>query len=294
MPARWRPRRDGVRGAGRVRLAAAAAAFTRDLDFDLARARALIADGHERRADLLVLPHGVLGGYLDDLDPGAQATPDLPPALALDHPAVLALLEAAGAMTVCFGFTERVAGGRRANVAVCGTAAGILGVQRKVHRPPGEVPWYDAGDRFAAFDTPVGRLGLLIDYDKTFPEAARALALDGARVLAVVCAWPLSRTHPASRVARDRQSVLFDLYDRARAAENQVVVVTANLSGTRGRLRFLAQSKVVLPDGAVVARTGFRPGIVCAEVDVEAVVAAARANQHHLAERRPSAYEAPP
>ena len=57
------------------------------------------------------------------------------------------------------------------------------------------------------------------------------------------------------------RACLFDLYDRARAAENQVVVVTANLSGAQGRLRFLAQSKVVLPDGAVAVRTGFRPGI---------------------------------
>ena len=273
-------------------LAAASAAFTRDLDFDLARARSLISDAQERRADLLVMPHGVLGGYLDDLDPGPAAA-DPPPALDLRHPAVLALLEAAGDMTVCFGFTERLGDDGRANVAVCGTAAGVLGVQRKVHLPPGEVPWYQAGEDLAAFDTPVGRLGMLIDYDKTFPEAARALALDGAQVLAFVCAWPLSRTQPASRVAHDRQSVLFDLYDRARAAENQVVVVTANLSGTQGRLRFLAQAKVVLPDGAVVARTGFRPGVVGAEVDVAAVVDTARASQHHLAERRPSAYGPP-
>lgn len=270
-------------------LAAASAAFTRDLDFDLERARSLIADARARRADLLVMPHGVLGGYLGDLDPRA-ASVDPPPALDLEHPAVGAVLDAAGEMTVCFGFTERLRGDDRANVAVCGSAAGLLGVQRKVHLPPGEAPWYQAGDALEAFDTPVGRLGLLIDYDKTFPEAARALALDGAQVLAVVCAWPLSRTQPASRMAQDRQSVLFDLYDRARAAENQVVVVTANLSGTQGRLRFLAQSKVVLPDGAVAARTGFRPGVVCADVDVAAVVDAARATQHHLAERRPLAY----
>lgn len=44
-------------------------------------------------------------------------------------------------------------------------------------------------------DTPVGRLGLLIDYDKTFPEAARSLALDGAQILACLSAWPTSVTH---------------------------------------------------------------------------------------------------
>ena len=34
---------------------------------------------------------------------------------------------------------------------------------------------------FAAFDTPVGRMGMLICYDKAFPEAARSLAVRGRR-----------------------------------------------------------------------------------------------------------------
>lgn len=272
-----------------MRLATAAAAFSRDLAFDLDRAMSLIADARAEAAELLVLPHAVLGGYLDDLVPVELSAAELPPALTLDDPAVSALLAAAGDMTVCFGFTEAV-DGARANTAVCGNAAGIFGVQRKVHLPPGERQWYVAGERLAAFDTPVGRLGMLIDYDKTFPETARTLAADGATVLAFVCAWPMSRTAPASKMANDRQTHLFDLYDRARAAENQVVVVTANLSGAQGRLRFLAQSKIVLPDGSVAARTGFRPGIVVADVDVDDVVASARAAQHHLAERRPELY----
>ena len=273
-----------------MRLATAAAAFSRDLAFDLDRARSLIADARASQADLLVLPHAILGGYLDDLDPSGVGADGLPPALRLDDPAIAALLDAAGAMTLCFGFTEAV-DGKRANTAVCGNADGLYGVQRKVHMPPGERPWYVAGDRLEAFDTPVGRLGMLIDYDKTFPETARTLAADGANLLAFVCAWPMSRTAPASKMANDRQTHLFDLYDRARAAENQVVVVTANLSGAQGRLRFLAQAKIVLPDGSVAARTGFRPGIVVADVDVDDVVAQARATQHHLAERRPQLYE---
>jgi predicted amidohydrolase len=274
-----------------MRLATAAAAFSRDLAFDLDRARSLIADARTAEADLLVLPHAVLGGYLDDLVPTGVTAGDLPPALALDDPAVTTLLEAAGPMTVCFGFTEAVGDGLRANTAVCGNAGGVFGVQRKVHLPPGERRWYVAAERLQAFDTPVGRLGMLIDYDKTFPEAARTLAADGANLLAFVCAWPMSRTAPATKMANDRQTHLFDLYDRARAAENQVVVVTANLSGAQGRLRFLAQSKIVLPDGSVAARTGFRPGLVVADVDIDDVVAQARATQYHLAERRPQLYE---
>ncbi len=74
---------------------------------------------------------------------------------------------------------------------------GVLGHQRKVHLPPGERGVYSAGEGFAAFDTPVGRIGMLVCYDKVFPEAARALAVDGAEIIASLAAWPVCRLRPA-------------------------------------------------------------------------------------------------
>ena len=76
---------------------------------------------------------------------------------------------------------------------------------------------------------------MLIDYDKTFPESARSLALDGAEILACLSAWPTSITNRAPRMAQDRQARLFDLYDQARAAENQVVLASSNQTGAHGR-----------------------------------------------------------
>lgn len=273
-----------------TRIAAVSGWFSHDLEFDLHRARSIIEEARERAVDLLVLPHGVLGGYVGDLDADLDDAPDLPPLVAPDGPEVQELVEAAGDLVVCLGLTEDRGGGRPGNTAVCIDGSGVLGVHRKVHLPPGELRWYVPGDRCEAFDTPVGRIGMLVDYDKTFPEAARSLALGGAEIMAFVCAWPLSLTAQAARVAQDRQSLLFELYDRARAAENQVVVATSNLTGGQGRLRFFGQAKVVRPDGQIIARTGFRPGWAVADVEVGSVVASARRRQHHLAERRPATY----
>jgi nitrilase len=192
-------------------------------------------------------------------------------------------------LVVCLGITEDV-GGERANTAICLDGTGVLGTHRKVHLPAGEVAWYRAGDGFAAVDTPVGRLGLLVDYDKTFPESARCLALDGAEVLVCPSAWPASRTNRAETLVRDRQRRLFDLYDRARAAENQLWLVSANQTGRHGGLRFLGQSKVVRPDGEVVVSAGARAGLVTAAVDPGPALDAARRRFHHLKERRPSLY----
>jgi predicted amidohydrolase len=152
------------------------------------------------------------------------------------------------------------------------------------------VAWYRAGDRFTPVATPVGRLGLLVDYDKTFPEAARCLALDGAELLVCVCAWPASRTNRARSLAGDRQRRLFDLYDRARAAENQLWLLSANQTGRHGTLRFLGQSKVVRPDGEVVAAVGARAGLATVDLDVADGIDHARRRFHHLKERRPDLY----
>jgi predicted amidohydrolase len=272
--------------------AAAAAHFGRDLDFCLRRVATLVEHARQAGAALLVLPDAALGGYLADIRfPAPDA---LPPALEPDSEYLREVSTLAAEMVVCLGYCEAgtgAAGGPlRYNAAVCLTGDGVLGRHRKVHQPPGEAAVYAAGDGFTAFDTPAGRLGLLIDYDKTFPEAARSLALDGAELLACLSAWPTSVTNRAPRMAQDRQARLFNLYDQARAAENQVVLASANQTGALGGMRFLGQAKVVGPGGDILARTWSKAGLAIAEVDVKGEIARARRIQHHLAERKPGAY----
>lgn len=274
-----------------MRLAAVAAHFGRDVPRALDKMAGIARDAREAGADLLVFPDATLGGYLADLrspDPNA-----LPPAFAEDSFEVGRVIAMAGDMVVCFGYTEETFTGgelRHHNAALCVTGDGILGRHRKVHQPAGESLVYAAGDSFEAFDTPVGRMGMLIDYDKTFPESARALALDGAHIIAALSAWPASVTDRASRLPADRQSRLFDLYDCARAAENQVVVVSANQTGIMGSLRFLGQAKVVGPGGDVLATTRSKGGLARVDIDVEAEIARARRVLDHLAERRVDTY----
>ena len=163
-----------------------------------------------------------------------------------------------------------------------------------MHLPAGETAAYSPGDRFEAFDTPAGRIGMLIDYDKTFPESARSLALDGAEIVACLSAWPASITDRAPRMPQDRQAKLFDLYDQARAAENQVVLASSNQTGSMGGMRFLGQAKVVGPGGDILARTWSKAGLAVAELDVAAEIDRARRVLHHLGERRPDAYRGSP
>ncbi|HEY0451248.1 carbon-nitrogen hydrolase family protein [Actinophytocola sp.] len=268
-----------------LRMAAVAAPFDRDLEADIARISRLIDQARADGVTLLALPEACLGGYLANLDGGAEG----PPALAVDGPEIRGLAALAGDLVVTAGYCEE-ADGLLYNSVVCVSGDGVLGNHRKVHQPLSEDATYRAGKGFAAFDTPVGRLGMMICYDKAFPESARSLALDGAEIVVCVSAWPGSRTHPAADLAQDRWTRRFDLFDRARALENQIVWLSANQSGVFGDLRFVASAKVVDPGGEIIAGTGVAEGMAVAELDVPRALEAARRSMGHLGDRRPDAY----
>ncbi len=271
-----------------LRMAAVAANFDRDLEADFARIAGLIERARSEGVQLLALPEGALGGYLLSLDGSA----DPPPAFDLDGPEIARMVALAGDLVVTVGYAE-AADGFIYNSAVCVSGDGVLGHHRKVHQPLHEDAHYAAGDRFEAFDTPVGRLGMMICYDKAFPEAARSLALDGAEVIVCISAWPGARTNPDPDLAKDRWKRRFDLFDRARALENQVVWLSANQSGMFGSLRFVASAKVVDPGGEILADTGVTEGMAIAELDIAEALDLARRSMGHLRDRRPETYGAP-
>ncbi|MCW2947902.1 MAG: carbon-nitrogen hydrolase family protein [Actinoallomurus sp.] len=273
-----------------LRMAAVAAEFGRDLETDFARIERLVTAARFQGVRLLALPEACLGGYLLSLDTDGELD-EGPPVLALDGPEIRRLISIAGDMVVCAGYCE-ADGDRRYNSAVCVSGDGVLGNHRKVHQPLAEDASYSSGDRFHAFDTPVGRLGMMICYDKAFPESARALALDGAQIGVCVSAWPGSRTNASADLAADRWKRRFDLFDRARALENQIVWLSANQAGAFGSMRFVGSAKVVDPGGEVLADTGVDSGVATAELDVGQALEAARRSMGHLRDRRPDTYAA--
>jgi predicted amidohydrolase len=86
----------------------------------------------------------------------------------------------------------------------------ILGKYRKVTLPDGE--WEGGltpGRDYPVFETPFGKVGMMICYDGFFPEVARELTLKGAEVIA----WPVWGCNPQLA--------------KARAAENHVYLVSS-------------------------------------------------------------------
>jgi len=282
------PGGDAAATMAPVAIAAVSAPFGRDLDAAFARIERAVTVARGRGAGLVVFPECALGGYVREPTAGA-GTLSLPPQLDPGGPEIGRLIRIAGETVVCAGYSEAGPRGPYSS-GVCVSGDGVLGRHRKVHLPPAEHFAYEPGDSFDAFDTPVGRMGMVLCYDKLFPEAGRVLAGDGARIIACMAAWPMDRHTPARRVRSDRQTLHFDVTDRARAIENQVVWVSSNLTGRWGGLRFLGHSKVVDPCGRVLAATGHREGVALARVDAGQATAASRMRIDHLADRRPAAY----
>ncbi len=270
-------------------IAAAAAPFDRDLEACFAEIAAKIEEARAAGVGLLVLPEAAIGGYVENLDGSAYDGPD-PPFLRVDGPEVARVIELAGDMVVCIGFCEDGGDGVVHNTAICVGGGEVLGVHRKVHLPLQEGRLTTAGDTLAAFDTPVGRIGMLICYDKAFPEASRSLALDGAQVLCFLSAWPTSKTNPAPELQDDRQWRRSELWDRSRAAENSLIVASANQSGSFGSLDFLGGARVVGPGGDALAETGTEAGLAIATVDVEAALERARRALSPIRDLRPDTY----
>jgi predicted amidohydrolase len=273
-----------------ITIAAANAPFGRDMEACFITIEECIADARGAGVDLLVLPEAALGGYVETLH--GDVNP--PPTLSVDGPELARVAGMAGDMVVCIGLCEDGGDGIRYNAAACVNGDGLLGLHRKTHLPLDEDRFTTTGDVLAAFDTPVGRLGMLICYDKAFPEAARTLALGGAEVLCILSAWPCSATNAASVLTEDRQWRRAELWDRARAAENSFVVASANQTGEFGRLTFLGGARVVGPSGDSLAECDppTEPGLAIATLDVEATLEKARQKLSPIRDLRPELYSA--
>ncbi|TFE30058.1 carbon-nitrogen family hydrolase [Cohnella luojiensis] len=136
----------------------------------------------------------------------------------------------------------------------------------------------ESGDRPGSFDLEGLPAAVMICYDIRFPELARKLALEGAKILFVPAEWPHPRLHHWRTLLQ------------ARAIENQMYVVSCNTVGESGGTNFFGHSMVIDPWGEVLAEAGEEEAILSAEVDL-GLVDEVRGRIPVFADRRPAIYD---
>lgn len=181
-----------------------------------------IVEAAKQSPQVILTTEGVLEGYtaMDVIHHPEKTAEMLEIAEPIDGPYIRRFQRLARTLQtcLCFGFAERV--GRDAyNCAVFIDHAGeICGKYHKTQLAEGAHSSWNfnrIGKTIRAFDTPVGRAGIVICNDRWNPLITRTLVLDGAKVIFI----PSS----GSRSKAQNQTVL------ARARENGVPIVEANV-----------------------------------------------------------------
>ncbi|TQS32760.1 hypothetical protein Golomagni_06917, partial [Golovinomyces magnicellulatus] len=83
-----------------------------------------------------------------------------------------------------------------------------------------------------AFDTPLGRVGLIVCWDLAFPEASRALVADGAEIIICPSFWLKSDGgDDAADLNPDSEKLFLDTACVMRAFENTAALIYVNAAG---------------------------------------------------------------
>ncbi len=163
----------------------------------------------------------------------------------------------------------------------------VVGIYRKTHLSLKEKECFRAGDDYPVFQTAIGKIGILISRDVSFPEAARIMALKGAEVFVVPANW--EKIYISSIDTKNQKD--WDFFTRARALENCMYLISANRVGMDQTKVFFGRSNIISPTGeAIEELLPEEEGFISAELDFNFSMELRTEYYNFLEERRADTY----
>ncbi len=170
------------------------------------------------------------------------------------------------------------ADGRLYDTAVLVGPDGYIGRYRKTHLWNTEKLWFTPGDEgYQVFDTPIGRIGLLVCWDIWFPETARIVTQMGADIICIPTGWVW--TPPP---LYDDSGVCMAAHLTYTAAHvNNVFIATADRIGQERGAGFMGNSLIAGTSGWPIDRIAGpdEDTIIYADIDLTAARTAPIWNQ---------------
>ena len=207
---------------------------------------------------ILCCPEAILGGLADYARHPTQF------AIAADAGRLDSALAplTSDTVTTIVGFTELADGGRLYNSAAIFQRGSVVGLYCKLY-PAINRSVYGAGRKVPVFQVGELTLGIVICNDSNYFEPARLMAAHGATALFVPTNNGLPPARARAELVAQARSV-----DIARAVENSMWVIRADVAGRTDELVSYGSSGIVDPDGMVVQSA--RPlsdDLIVAEID---------------------------
>jgi N-carbamoylputrescine amidase len=247
----------------------------------------MIADAAGQGAQVVGLQEIFHGPYFcAEQDPKWYGTAELE-----DGPTVTRMREVArehGIVLVVPWYEEEQPGVYYNTACVIERDGTVLGKYRKTHIPHvGPCFWekfyFKPGNLgYPVFDTSVGRLGLIICYDRHFPEVARELGIKGAEIV----------FNPSATV-ESLSRYLWELEQPAHAVANGFWMAASNRVGVEAPLnpaKFYGSSYFCSPRGKIIAQASdSEDEVLVADLDLDEI-REVRNTWQFFRDRRPETY----
>ena len=279
--------------AREMTVAAVQAAFSPDMSSNLEKVEALVREAASQSAQVILPPELFQSIYFPTRQDPKWFETAFPVG---EHPCVRTLSALAKDLGVVIpiSFFEKDGPHFFNSVAIADADGAILGVYRKSHIPDGpgyqEKYYFRPGDTgFKAWRTKHGTVGVGICWDQWYPEAARAMVLEGAEIL----------LYPTA-IGSEPYDETLDTHERWRrvmqghAVANAVPIIAANRIGEEDNdgthQRYYGHSFTADHTGEIVASLGEEAeGVIVAQFDLDEI-AGYRAEWGFFRDRRTDLY----
>jgi predicted amidohydrolase len=141
----------------------------------------------------------------------------------------------------------------------------VIGIQKMVHIAQAEKfyeqDYYAPSDTgFQVFDTELGKIGIVVCFDRHYPESIRTESLMGAELILI----------PTVNV-KSEPLEMFEWEIRVQAFQNSVAIAMCNRVGTEGDMVFAGESILTDANGNVIVKADDTEQLIFAEIDLRTV-----------------------
>lgn len=269
-----------------MKIALAQMKMTLNAEENLAHSLDLLRQAARRGAELIFYPEVQLSPFFAQFEKSDDRAIKDPYTVKEEGPELAAFCDACRENRIMaspnFYYEER---GKKFDTSFLIDKSGrLLGTQKMVHIAQAE-QFYEqdyytpSDDGLRVFDTELGKIGIVVCFDRHYPESVRTEAVRGAGLILV----------PTANTSAEPME-LFEQEIRAQSFMSSCYIAMCNRTGVETDMDFAGESLVTDPDGVTVAKAGAGEELLIADIDMDKVEKV-RAARPYLSLRRTELYE---